>query len=517
MPEEIRREGRLISEQAASLGAAAALRPFVSALRNHWLLIGALTLLAGVSCIAWFQQKPPTWEAQARILVSPLPEDSAAFVGLPILRSADDPGRLITTAADIIESPEAAAAAAAELGDTDRGGVERAVEVSADEASNIVTVAATSKDRERSAELANAYAEASLAARGAALEPLYRQALREVRAQIEAVTAAGEVPSEAARRAQAELQVAQASGADPTLALAQAAVPPGKPLGLPRWVLIIIAFAGGFAIGSMAAVLIDLLTPRRLAEESEVLEILPAPVLTRIPEAGRGVPLGQLVGEIRESYRTLRGRLLYARPGGRSHGSGGSGLGSVAIISPSRGDGRTTSTLNLARAVAAGGERVVAVDLDLRNPGLAGATGHTPKRDLGAVLTDGADPRPAIEPINSELSLLAAPPEAFGAMIEGTAGRIGAIIEAALARAPSVIIDTPAFDEASDALSTIAEVGSIVIVVRLGQTTASGLARLREALDAAGIRPTGYALIGAAPTPAASTRARSASRPRQPA
>ena len=180
---------RLAREQAASLGAAAALRPFVAALGRHWLLIIALTLLAGGGCIAWFQQKDPDYEAEAQILVSPLPEDSAAFVGLPILRSADDPGRLIETAADIIDSPEAARRAARALPGIDAAGASEAVDVAADESSNIVSVIAKQSDREEAAALANAYAEGSLEARGAALTPLYRKALRELRTQIAPITA----------------------------------------------------------------------------------------------------------------------------------------------------------------------------------------------------------------------------------------------------------------------------------------------------------------------------------------
>ena len=70
-----------------------------------------------------------------------------------------------------------------------------------------------------------------------------------------------------------------------------------------------------------------------------------------------------------------------------------------------------------------------------------------------------------------------------------------------------MVIDTPAFDEASDALATAAEADSVVIVVRLGRTTAASLAHLAESLDAAGIQPTGYAVIGAAPSASAASRA----------
>ena len=155
--------------------------------------------------------------------------------------------------------------------------------------------------------------------------------------------------------------------------------------------------------------LIDLLTPRRLNDESEIGEVLPAPILARIPEAGRGVALAQIIGEIRDGYRSLRGRLTYARPGSGGLRDSSRGLGTVAIISPSRGDGRTTSAINLARAIAGGGESVIAVDLDLRHP--AWPRSAATLRSVISVrsLLEGADPAAAIESIGPGMSLLAAP------------------------------------------------------------------------------------------------------------
>ena len=69
-----------------------------------------------------------------------------------------------------------------------------------------------------------------------------------------------------------------------------------------------------------------------------------------------------------EQYRTLR-TLLEAR---RQDG----GPAVIAVSSPSVGDGKTTTAINLAAVLAEGEEsRVLLIDADLRNPSVAGKLG----------------------------------------------------------------------------------------------------------------------------------------------
>src|SRR5438445_671920 len=63
-----------------------------------------------------------------------------------------------------------------------------------------------------------------------------------------------------------------------------------------------------------------------------------------------------------EAYRTLALNLQFS--------SLDQPLRTVAVTSPSAGEGKTTTVANLAAVLAESGRRVIAVDADLRRPGL---------------------------------------------------------------------------------------------------------------------------------------------------
>jgi hypothetical protein len=76
----------------------------------------------------------------------------------------------------------------------------------------------------------------------------------------------------------------------------------------------------------------------------------------------------------------------------------------VAVVNPRAGVGRTTVTLGLGRAIAAGGQRTLPVDLELEVLELTVAELLTPG--------DDSPPRPAavVRPLGERLALLPAGP-----------------------------------------------------------------------------------------------------------
>jgi succinoglycan biosynthesis transport protein ExoP len=84
-----------------------------------------------------------------------------------------------------------------------------------------------------------------------------------------------------------------------------------------------------------------------------------------------------------EEFRLLLTRLLLEQPPGKPL--------CVAVTSPLKGEGRTTTAVNLAIAMSHTAERVLLVDADLHHPGVADLLGLDPAKGLSSVLADGVD------------------------------------------------------------------------------------------------------------------------------
>ena len=261
---------------------ALALRPYVRAIRARSLVVAMTTIAALAVAAALLATREPTYTSAAQLLVTPLPQDDRAFLGTTLLRDSGDPTRTIQTAAALVVSPLAAQRTARRLGGgIDQRTVEAAVNVQPLGESNILSVTASSTTRDGAARLANAYAQSALAVRD-----------EEIRRQIDAVMqTVGPSPTPGDKTRLAELRAVRDRG-DPTLLLSQPAEAPQSSKGAPAWLVLALAAIAGFTLGSIAA----LLLLRRIADERELVEVYPLPILARVPAGGRrrdGSPLQQ--------------------------------------------------------------------------------------------------------------------------------------------------------------------------------------------------------------------------------
>jgi capsular exopolysaccharide synthesis family protein len=153
-----------------------------------------------------------------------------------------------------------------------------------------------------------------------------------------------------------------------------------------------------------------------------------------------------------------------------------SGLSVVAITSPTLGDGKTTTAINLAGALAqAQGVRVLLIDADLRRPAVA--------RRLGLVEADG----PALgdlvlDPsVSFDAVVRSRPPFNLAVIPAGSASpnsyelfqspRMGEILAEARRRFDYVVLDTPPLVPVLDSRVLGRWVDSYLIVVRCHQTS----------------------------------------------
>ena len=443
--------------------------------------------------IVWVAQRPPTYDATAQILVSPLPQGDLTFFGVSVLRDAADTTRTLDTAVDLIDTPSAAARAAREMGsDWTRRRVSDETSVKVRSGANIIDVQAQADSPREAARLANAFARSSLSLRSELLSRQAAVGLRRARTQLDSL---GKLTPEDAADLLVRVNKLSdvAAGTDPTMTLSEPATVPDSPGGLPDWLLVLAVGIGGLALGAAAVLMLDLLD-RRTSDEEDILDTYPLPVLTRIPTMTRQQRNALLDTQpvlswtARERFRMVEPQLPRRTEPGRA----------ILVTSPSGNDGKTTAALGLALSMAGADTRVLLVDLDLRRAGLSERLGVTLERGAERLLQpESVLSELAVElPGSPEVSVLPASPTDDVSLIEAMLRRISELVDDAAADGYRVVIDAPALVEVGDALWLAERVDGVILVVRPGTTFRAHLGIARDMLDRAGILPDGLIVMG---------------------
>jgi succinoglycan biosynthesis transport protein ExoP len=254
-------------------------------------------------------------------------------------------------------------------------------------------------------------------------------------------------------------------------------------------VIVLAAAFLGLIIGSVTAFVAEGMSGSlRSAEDIE--RELNSPVLGVLPWVP-GVHLRRemLVTEVAptsmagESYRMLRSGLLYAvKDEARV----------LLVTSSGVGEGKTTVAANLAVSLAQADKRVILVGGDLRRPEVHAYFGVPNDRGLVQVL-DGGDEPPLVMTGVPNLRLLPSGPpvEMSAQLFEG--GAFPELVDRLREAADLVIIDAPPL-AISDPLVMAEHADGILIVVDMKQADKSGLRRVRELLERAGLTPLGLIL-----------------------
>jgi succinoglycan biosynthesis transport protein ExoP len=262
----------------------------------------------------------------------------------------------------------------------------------------------------------------------------------------------------------AEAQLAEAS-ATPDVAVLDSAIAPLQPTNNTAPRIILIAILGGVGLAIALAVLLDKIDGRlRYPEQvGEDLGLAIAGTVPRIPKSGVDRQSAEQAFQLVESFRSLRMSVMHASTAGRV---------SVAISSPSPGEGKSLVAANLALSFADAGLRTALVDGDTRRGalheifGLEGAPGLTDY--LAGLTTLGEVVRPT-----NQASLSVVPcgtrkrrsPELL------TSSRLPAFVGELRANYDVVIVDTPPLAAGIDAYSIAAATGGLLVVLRVGETT----------------------------------------------
>ena len=371
--------------------------------------------------------------------------------------------------------------------------VQKQVDVLPQGQSNVVDVTGTAESAFLAARLANTYTRAVVDLRRAQLRREAGAALERARRQLAALGGRdGSLSQELSTRI-TQLD-GLATGVDPTLRFSEPATPPIEASGLGAPAIIVLALIAGLVIGTGLALARDLVAPRRLADEEAILETYPLPVLTRVPvlsRRGRRAGPTDAPPSVREVFRTLQVQLELT-PGRHR---------SVAFTSASSGDGKTTSALNFALALAGAGREVVVIDFDLRKPDLTRRVQLDPRYTVFDVASDEVDLEDALLPLpgGEGVRVLCAASETRIVDLDRVSRRMTQIIDDALTTADYVVIDTPPLGEVADALKLAGLVDDLLIVSRLGHSNQVAFEAMRDVLERLRRPPSGYVLIGASP------------------
>jgi receptor protein-tyrosine kinase len=271
---------------------------------------------------------------------------------------------------------------------------------------------------------------------------------------------------------------------------------PTTPLGWGMLLRIGIGAGSGLAAGILVAILIGLID-RRLRSKDAIEGAVDSVVIGTLPKdsAREKVDVVDLAqgGLYAERIRELRTNLRFAssaKPQGPAR--------VIAVTSPSAEDGRTTTAIDLAAALAESGRSVVLVDGDLRNPAL---TDRLPlinqmrdaalAKGLSTVLSGEHN---MAESIISDVilganrvALLPAGPDAPRPGQLWASDRAGRVFADLTHGFDYVVVDTPPLNDFNDAAVVAALADGALLLARIRHTTGAALRRAKQALESASV------------------------------
>jgi capsular exopolysaccharide synthesis family protein len=275
--------------------------------------------------------------------------------------------------------------------------------------------------------------------------------------------------------------------ADTAAQLISPATLPNAPYS-PNWTRnLIMALLAGLALG-FAVVFIRERLDDRLVGREDLEDASGAPVLAIVPKvAGWGkknstklVARDAPKSASSEAYRTLRTNVGFMARTNE--------LKLISIASPSMGEGKTTTTANLAIALAQTGKRVIVVSCDLRKPRLHRFFGLTNDIGVTSVLRDGRSvPEVAQQiPGMNNLRVIASGPIPHNPAELLGSPEMEVLLQDLRRFADYVLIDTAPVLVVSDALSLAPKTDGVLLVVDASTTMRGAVRATKEQLELVG-------------------------------
>jgi polysaccharide biosynthesis transport protein len=499
---------------------------------RHWLPI-TLLVVAALAIVYW--TSPPrvteTYDATNILLI-----EAAEGQG----NAADANPQVVALRTTVGEVP---IRAAAKLGHTgDPATLAAQVSAVADQASSTVSITASDGDPQRAALIANtfsqevvAYLQEQQAAETAADAQADANREADLRAQIAELDMAiadepDNIATLTAERDALDRQLGQLLELQQAPAPVQYTVLQPATTASPQEVLpgtrsreqrLLLAGLVALVLGFGLAVVLDR-SDKRLRTRRETAARFGLPVIAEIPALSlqkrrRKVVVAEEPDSAKaEAYRTLRAAVMLHRRKDDDTGftrprheriprDGISGNGRrarpdrdiILITSPGAGDGKSTTVANLAVAYAESGRSVLVLSGDLWRSSVARRFGVKPSRGVSDFLaSDGATP---LSSYVRKTSVPGVQVVTGGLAIRRPGGRLLAerrLIDEAHRLADMVIIDTAPLPAANLTCELSTMVDTVLVVSRVGRTTAADAERCADLLEQLGAPTLGVVMVG---------------------
>ncbi len=497
------RAGRLtVAEQEPVLDSQAAptVSPFelLGVLWRRKLIVAVVFVVSFGVAAGLSLRSPKQYSSSAQLLFRE-PGFAQALFGSGLYQTgAEEAQRTTQTNIDVVTSPSTAAAAQRLLHTSESPeSLLESVSATPSANANIAVIKATRSTPAQAAAVANAFANGYIV--------YQRETDRALVAQAEELLLHSLATASVAERPKLEenlrkLRVLRAvqTGNGQVIATAQPDSTPVSPK--PKRDMLLGGVVGLF-LGCGLALLVDFLD-KRLKTLEDIERVYGGyPVIASIPQTRLpryGSVAAQLAGPAGEAYRMLRESLRFLDPAGRAR--------CFLITSAEESEGKSTVAINLARALAAVGRRVILIEADMRRPTAAAQLGVSADApglsdllvcddDLaGYLVTRPEDPNLAIMPSGMN------PPNSADLL---SAGRMSAIIAGVREAAEVVIIDSPPLLPVADTrvLMRLPEIDGAIIVARAGTSRRDRVRATRRILEQSGRKVFGLVVTGVAGAP----------------
>jgi len=281
-------------------------------------------------------------------------------------------------------------------------------------------------------------------------------------------------------------QLAEAS-ATPDVTVLDSAVAPLEPTRNTAPTILVLAVLIGLGVAIALAMLLDSVDPKIRYPEQVTTELglSIAGAIPAFPKGGVNSRSPQQISQLVESIRSVR-----------MHIQNASGIPfSVAVSSPSPGDGKSFVAANLALSFSDAGFRTVLVDADTRRGMLHEMFELPAVPGLTDFLCDTIDVAAVIRPTNHErLSIVSSGKRQRRSPELLTSAAMAALAAHLRNRYEVVVFDTPPLSAGIDAYAVSAAAQNMMLVLRVGSTERRMAAAKLEIMDRLPVRVLGAVL-----------------------